>query len=533
MANVSFIRNEISDFGKRWDLIRACLNGSEAVKLAGDQYLPRPNAADTSVMNQLRFDGYVERAVFYQVASNTLDGLIGQVFAAEPVIEIPDNMDLLKDNADGGGVGLTQMSKKTLGETLAYGRSALLVDYPDLAGAPATKQQVDDGVARPTILSYSPWSVINWRTKMLGAKKLLSLVVIQETCPIVDDGFEIKEDDQWRVLFLDDTTGNYSVDVYRKATKPAAKGTTIPNQTAANALATEGEYYKEDTFVPTDGKGQPLREIPFTFVGSLNNDENCDKPMLYGLCVLNMAHYRNSADYEDSCYMVGQPTFWASGLTKNWVKEVLNGVVEVGSRGIMALPVNGQAGILQVAPNAMPMEAMLHKEKQMVAIGAKLVENRDVQRTLGEAQMDNAASTSALATVAKNTGAAYTQALKWCSLFMTGDADPAVSSAENQTDKTITFKLSTDFAISRMSFQERAQLMAEWQGGGITWGEYRGALRQSGIAIEDDDAAKEQIDNDHADAVKLDQILEPTPPPVLDANGNPVQADPNAPAVDA
>jgi hypothetical protein len=59
---------------------------------------------------------------------------------------------------------------------------------------------------------------------------------------------------------------------------------------------------------PKRGDGEAWNYIPFTFVGSVNNDETPDLPPLYDLAVLNVAHYRNSADYEESCYMVGQPT---------------------------------------------------------------------------------------------------------------------------------------------------------------------------------------------------------------------------------
>jgi hypothetical protein len=489
MPNVNFRRGDFAVLGTKYQLIRDCLAGAEAVKLAREKYLPIPNPTDTGKENLARYDGYLERAVFYAVAGNTLNGLVGTVFAAEPVAELPTPMQLLQDNADGAGVGLTQMAKKTLGETLAMGRYGLFVDYPNMGAA--TRQDVIDGTARPVIAGYGAESIINWRTITRGAKTLLSLVVIEETAPGPDDGFEIKFEAQWRTLWLDND-GNFKVEIWRKK-RATPQGTTIPNQSASEATANDGDFYIDETYYPLDGNGNLWREIPFQFVGSLNNDWNPDYPPMYSLCVLNMAHYRNSADYEHSCYMVGQPTLWASGLTKDWVDNVLGGEIHIGSSAVIPLPRDGSAGILQVQPNTLPMEAMLHKEKQMVAIGAKLVEQRDVQRTLGEAQMDNAAQTSTLSTVAKNTGAAFEQALRWCAQYM-GIA---------VTDTTLSYVLSTDFAIDRMSPQERAQLIAEWQGGGITWKEYRNQLRQSGIATEDDDAAKEEIDNESQKQQKL------------------------------
>lgn len=47
-------------------------------------------------------------------------------------------------------------------------------------------------------------------------------------------------------------------------------------------------------------------EIPFTFVGAQNNDETIDDPPLATLAEINLGHYRNSADYEDSVWFCGQ-----------------------------------------------------------------------------------------------------------------------------------------------------------------------------------------------------------------------------------
>src|SRR3546814_14860468 len=92
--------------------------------------------------------------------------------------------------------------------------------------------------------------------------------------------------------------------------------------------------------------------------------------------------------------MVGQPTAWFSGLTKDWVEDVFRGRVFLGSRAAIPLPTGGQAGLLQVNPNSMPKEAMDQKERQMVALGAKLITQASVSRTLGEAQIEESSANS-------------------------------------------------------------------------------------------------------------------------------------------
>lgn len=470
MPNVAFIREELKKLLPSYSLIRDCIEGEQIIKKAGDKYLPRPNAADTSPENVARYKAYKERAVFYNVTQRTLYGLAGQVFTKEPVVEVPSLLDIVNNDANGGGVSLTQLAKRSTLQVLAFGRSGLLVDYPTTE-APASRAELEAGDIRPTINVYVPFDIINWRTVTRGARELLSLVVLQETYVYSDDGFEMKKATQWRVLQL--TAEGYAVTVWRKGS---------------------GDYqiHEGPTF-PKDSTGNNLTEIPFTFIGSENNDDMPDLPPLYDLAALNIAHYRNSADYEESCFIVGQPTPFFAGLTEEWVKDVLKGTIALGSRGAVPLPEGGSAGLLQASPNTMPFEAMEHKERQMVSLGAKLVEQSSVQRTATEANIENTSETSTLSSSAKNVSAAFQWALEWAAKFV------------GVPETAIKFELHTDFELARMTPQERAQLVAEWQAGAIAFEEMRDNMRRAGIAKLDDAAAKTKIAEELASAPNLDQ----------------------------
>lgn len=463
MPNVSYVRDDVAKMKTRWDLVKDCLSGQQAVKAGRERYLPKPNPADLSEENKKRYDQYVERAVFYNVTQRTHAGLVGQVFQQDPIVELPALMEPLLVDADGAGVSLEQQSKKALGEVLGFGRCGLLVDYPRVEDA-ASRQDLLDGKVRPTIILYEPWDIINWRTTTVGAKKLLSLVVIAETYVAEDDGFEAQSETQWRVLRLELETGHYRVEIWRED---------------------NGTHQEYERYYPLDASGNNLTEIPFTFVGSVNNDPNVDLPPLYDLATLNIAHYRNSADYEEACYIVGQPTPYLAGLTKDWVEDVLKGQVHLGSRAAIPLPQGGTAGLLQANPNTMPKEAMEAKERQMVALGAKLVEQTAVQRTATEAKQEEASEVSVLATGAKNVAAGYRTALAWCGLFLGTDQEPH-------------FDLNTDFEIGRMSAQDRAQLIAEWQSGAIAFEEMRFNLRRANVAYLEDEEAKDAIEEELA-----------------------------------
>jgi len=478
---VTFVRPELSAVSERYKQITDCLIGEDAVKARRTEYLPMPNETDKSEENRVRYKQYLRRAVFVNVVRRTLNGLSGQVFARDPVSEIPDAMDIIEVDANGGGVSLVQTAKRALNMTLSYGRGGTLVDYPDVAEGGATKREQAEGLIRPTISVHAPQNVINWRTITRGSKVLLSLVVIAETWPMADDGFEIKTACQFRVLEL---VGNkYRITIYRENVPTAWNMGQVPPKSKNFSLNQE--------FWPKDASGVNFDEIPFMFFGSENNDDAVDNPPMADMCVINLAHYRNSADYEEATYILGQPTYVVAGLDKSWVDDVMKGKINSGSTGGIMLPSGGTAQLLQASPNTMAKEAMDQKETLMIAIGAKFVElSVGSRKTATEAQHEETSETSFLASTANNVTAMIEWALNWCAKFM------GIEPGE------IKYKLNTDFDITKMSPEARKQLMAEWQGGMITWKEARALLRKSGIATEDDDAAKEEIDNEQADSLK-------------------------------
>lgn len=478
----------------KYIIIRDCVAGEAAIKVRVDAYLPRPNATDVSAENQARYDAYLLRAVFYNVVNHTLGGMVGQIFARDPIIEIPNSLDVVITDADGFGVNLIQTAKAASTLVVGYGRAGLFIDYPVTNGV-VSKADIDKGDIRPTIKLYEPWNVINWDTIKRGGREILSLVVLEEPYIKKDDGFEKQEGKQWRVLRLD-SFGEYTMQIYK--------------DTDQTQIA--------ETILPQDSNGQRLREIPFTFIGSENNDPRIDEPPMYDLASLNLGHYRNSADYEESCYIVGQPTPYFTGLTEAWVTNILKGVIPLGARAAVPLPVGASAGLLQAAANSMPFEAMQHKERQMVALGAKLIEQQNVQRTAMEAGLEHSDETSILSASADNVSDAITFALKWCGVWTGIQTIADLQKTGNESDAEnaqFQFDLNTEFDLLKLTPAERQQVIAEWQAGALTWGEMRSNLRRGGIATLDAVAAQTEI--------RANPPLVPTPivAPVSPTSGTP------------
>jgi len=415
---------------KKWILIQDVLKGELAVKAKTIKYLPlenSDNSADTTEFGK-RYALYLEKAKFYNATARTLSGFVGQVFNKQATQEFPEKVKYLQDDPCGTGITLEQLAKGTLANTVSYGRCGLWVDFPETGGS-YTAAEVKEKAIRPVITRYEPLNILNWRTTKLGAKTLLSLVVLREKVLVEDNEFESRYEDQFRVLRL--TDGVYTVQIY----KP---------------WLSDSVWQKVVT--PTDNAGKPFEEIPFVFIGIQTNDFVVDEAPLYDMASLNIAHYRNSADYEEACFMVGQPMIWYSGLDEAWVRDVMKGTVRLGSRGGIPLPSGGAAGLLQVASNTMCKEAMDQKESQMIALGARIVRESNVAKTATEVNSDKVSEVSTLAAGARSTSSGLRNAFAFCQKFA-------------GTNVEIKYELATDFDMTRMTSQELLAIVTAWQAG--------------------------------------------------------------------
>lgn len=471
-VKVHWRKPELEELMPEYELIRDALDGETAVKAKKTLYLPMPDGMNTKELyNQTRYAAYLKRAVYYNVTRRTLLALAGQVFMREPVVELPASLAYLADDATGTGVPLVQQAKITEEFVLAYSRSGLFIDYPVREG-PTTKAEMEGGFVRPTVYTYAPWEVINWRVRERGSREILTLVVLFETYSFEADMFEEKYAEQYRVLRLDES-GDYVQEVWRES-DPAEY-----NPKAKYHADADRDWYLHSSVKPTNFKGQPFKELPFTFVGTSNNDAVPDKPNFYDLASLNISHYRNSADLEESSFVMGQPTMVAVGLTRQWLDDVLGGVVQIGARGGIPLPAGGDAKILQPVSNDLTMSLMERKERQMVALGAKLVEGPEVQRTAYETKVEASSDGSVLASSTRNVQRAFEFAIDICSQFV-------------GTNEAFKFELNSDFDITRLTPDEQFAAIKCWQDGALAFKEMRDVLKRAGVATMDDEVVKKE-----------------------------------------
>lgn len=509
--DVSFNRIP-DDVLRRWKVVRDVVSGADDLRT--DTYLPKLNATDTSDQNTSRNAAYRQRAVWFPATQFTLEGLVGLAFHRDPTSELPTQLDYLTKDADGLGVSLYQQSQHVLANCLSIGRHGLFVDWAE-------------ALQHPVIKTYAAESIINWRYSIVDGKASLAMVVLEEEVEDEDGRYGLKMVKQWREVYLNDD-GNVEVQVHRETDEGAMVQNMANRPKQPVVLATA--VLEDGTQVPVTAvelrsRGKVLTEIPFTFVGANNNDASIDPSPLYGMAQVNLAHFRNSADYEDSVFFCGQVQPWISGLSEQWRDFLQNPYVidadgnrrytgqkmYVGSRAPMLLPQGAQFGMAQAQPNMLAKEAMEHKEEQMVKIGARMIEATKANKTATGENNDREATTSVLALCVANVNEAYQRAITFCARFM--------DIAEPKDGFPEAYKITQDFVSMTISPQLMAELVKSWQAGVYSKNDVRDFYRKMGIIPTE--RTNEEIDRD----------LEEEGPALgtvgLDPLGNPAVPAPN------
>ena len=101
-----------------------------------------------SGQSQKKFQDYVNRGMFYNAFSKTIDALIGSAFNVAPAINLPKQLEYLRMDATGQGTSLTELAMALCVEALKTGRAGLLVDRPADGGEYLGIRRVPDALCR-------------------------------------------------------------------------------------------------------------------------------------------------------------------------------------------------------------------------------------------------------------------------------------------------------------------------------------------------------------------------------------------------
>lgn len=371
MSSVTTLHPEYKAAACRWKLIRDIVSNNAM------EHIRKPDVNDT-----IRSAQYKADAILTNFTNLTKLGLTGLVFRKSPTIKLPPELDYLYENCTGSGITLEQFTQHAVGQTLEVGRYGLLVDY--------------NNQGKAYLKPYVTESIINWKTKDINGECVLSLLVlIEEVLEDENDVFCQDVTTQYRVLRLDDNNFYYQ------------------------------EIYDEDGILIAinsdirDFNGAPLSRIPFIFLGSENNDWFVDYQPLYDLAMINLGHYRNSADYEESIFICGQPYLHVDigeQSSEEFTASNPNGVA-YGSRKAL-ITTGGSVTLVQANPNQLVAQAMKEKLEQAAAIGARLISPSGGRETAEAAKIRYGSQHSALYTLTSNVSDGVEDALEILCQFM-------------------------------------------------------------------------------------------------------------------
>lgn len=447
-----------------WRLVKACSAGQREVKKLETKVLPAPGEKD-GVYDKDRYKSYLKRAIYTNVAGRTKQGLTGAAFRLPPEVDLPAGLEYLEENADGSGQSIEQLAKDVFSSLLGSGREILLSEYPEVEQG-LTAEQVAMINPQATIKRYDATELINWKVDIIAGQAVLTLAVLVETYNDSNDEFDHDQKEQHRVLRL--RSEGYSQQLYR-----------------------DGDPFSEEVF-PTKQDGSRFDRMPIFIIGAQNNDATVDEIPLADIAHVNVGHYINSADLEENSHIHGQMTLGiTSNLDNEQFKQANPNGISVGSMAGHFLGETGGFHTAQASENQITDRLQERKEAQMLALGAKLVEQRNPNETAAAAKIDATGENSVLSDLVTNVEEGIQRSIEFCGMFMGVDVDGAEA-----------FKMNRQFFDDSVDSQMIIAAIQLYDRKVTGKTDLRATSRKAGLV--DTDRTDEDIDNETGQVSPLD-----------------------------
>lgn len=434
---------EYTKRSRQWELMRDVIEGDDAIKEAGEKYLPRPSTAHECFdkYEMMQYEAFKNRSIFTNYTAQIKDCLHGMIESRPAKIEVPQNMKggSFLDNVDYQGNSADQFFSDSLDDVLTTGFGGILVDLPavnpNMSKAEAEKRKI-----RPYLSYYKAESIINWKFKVINGIKKLSLVVLKEDVDKAEDPFSHVTEKQFRVLSLD-KDGLYTIQIY--------------------------SYQKNDM---GEEKIEPGKVLPFTI-----NGERIDfipfvmlpftepvKPILYDIAKLNIHHYQVTADYQNGAHLTSRPTGYFTGHEPEVDQKTKEPIpVYVGTDVFWQLPEkDAKVGVCSFSGEGIEHleHALSRDESQIIMLASHIIaaekktaENKDAMK------IRKSGEDAKLATYAKYMSYRFTQVLQVVSQWL-GNSDEEVSVQLNNDFSALSFDANAVNSIANIFSQGKLPL---------------------------------------------------------------------------
>lgn len=353
----------------KWALIDALKGGTDAMRAAGQRYLPKEPKEEIA-----QYNVRIARSFLYGAFSATADTLSSKPFSKPVTLtdedSLPEQLQEISKDVNRTGQDLHSFAEEFLDSAISNGVSHALVDYPTISRDANLQQERDLG-ARPLFIHIPATSMLGWRyrTDSTGARVLTSIRFIEHRLEEVGK-FGEKEVAYIRVY----TETDWST--YRKD-KDSKKWVLYEKGTHTFGRVPLVTFYTERT-------------------GFMTAD-----PPLSDLAELNLQHWQNQSDYHNALRFASIGILVAAGFTD---EEIGNGIV--------------------VAPNVIVSSEnkdanLKYTEQKGIAIGAARTNLQDIEakmEVLGHAPLIERTQKSTAQAKASNDDRSHSNIQSWIRL---------------------------------------------------------------------------------------------------------------------
>lgn len=272
----------------KWELPRALMGGTPAMRMLAYKFLPRHPAESGR-----HWHARLQRSVLRNFFRRTVMSLTGKVFAKPLVLgdDVPGRLRALMEDVDLQGRCLHVFARDVFEDALVHGLSHILVDYPRVAPGHSLAEERALG-ARPYAVHIRAEQVIGWRLEDGPGGPRLAQLRLRETVSEPDGAFGDRAVERIRVL-----------------------------EPGAWTLWQQGD---DGAWSVVDNGKTSLDVIPLVTVYTNRTAPLEAEPPLEDLAWLNLEHWQIRSDQRNALNVTSFPILAAAGWTKD------DGQVEFG-----------------------------------------------------------------------------------------------------------------------------------------------------------------------------------------------------------
>lgn len=180
----------------KWELPRALMGGTPAMRMLAYKFLPRHPAESGR-----HWHARLQRSVLRNFFRRTVQSLTGKVFAKPLVLgdDVPARLRALMEDVDLTGRNLHVFARDVFEDAMVHGLSHILVDYPRIAPGQTLADERALG-ARPYAVHVKAEQVIGWRVDDGAGRPRLAQLRLRETAVEPDGAFGERSVERIRVL---------------------------------------------------------------------------------------------------------------------------------------------------------------------------------------------------------------------------------------------------------------------------------------------------------------------------------------------